>query len=370
MSGDGVPERVTIRDVAQLAGVSTATVSKVLNDGVYVSATARERVLAAVGKLDYRPNTIARSLKKQRTHTIGLITDDLKGVFTMPLMLGVEEAVSARGFGVFLCNSHGEPARERSHLRMLLDKQVEGLILLSGYRVRERGAPTLPLAGLPIVYLYQYTRDVAAPSVIPDDRGGAELGTRHLLDLGRRRIGFINGPPHYEATHRRLEGYRNALDQAGVAFDPALVQVGSWRQSSGYDLAIELMALPNPPDAIFCSADGLAAGALDALHQLAARVPDDVAVVGFDDRDFSAHQRPPLTTVALPLYEMGSLAGALVLAEARGDAAPPAVHTVPCRLVVRASCGANPAFEPYTSTGRSGSALHSAQEPVKRETSG
>lgn len=350
MSGDGVPERVTIRDVAQLAGVSTATVSKVLNDGAYVSASARERVHAAVGKLDYRPNTIARSLKKQRTHTIGLITDDLKGVFTMPLMLGVEEAVSAEGFGVFLCNSHGEPPRERSHLRMLLDKQVEGVILLSGYRVRERGAPTLPLGGLPIVYLYQYTRDVAAPSVIPDDRGGAELGTRHLLGLGRRRIGFINGPPHYEATHRRLDGYRNALDQAGVAFDPALVRVGTWHQSSGYDLATELMALPDPPDAIFCSADGLAVGALDALHQLGARVPDDVAVVGFDDRDFAAHQRPPLTTVALPLYEMGRLAGDLILKAARGTAGTPTVHVVPCRLVQRQSCGASSETPPATSS--------------------
>jgi len=260
------------------------------------------------------------------------------------MMLGVEEAASADGFGVFLCNSHGEPPRERTHLRMLLDKQVEGVVLLSGYRVRERGAPTLPLGGIPVVYLYQYTRDVAAPSVIPDDLGGAELGTRHLLDLGRRRIGLINGPPHYEATHRRLVGYRAALEQAGVPFDPALVRVGTWRQSDGYRLATELMTAPNPPDAIFCSADGIAVGALDALHQLGIVVPGDVAVVGFDDRDFAVDQRPPLTTVALPLYEMGHLAGDLVLAETRGDAGPPALHTVPCHLVVRASCGANPAF--------------------------
>jgi LacI family transcriptional regulator len=334
--------RVTIHDVARLAGVSPATVSKVLNDAPHVSLAARERVRGAVGKLGYRPNTIARSLKQQRTHTVGLITDDLKGVFTTPLMLGVEEAASAEGFSVFLCNSHGEAARERGHLQVLLDKQVDGVILLSGYRVRERPGPALALGDLPVVYLYQYTRDAAVPSVVPDDCQGAELGASHLIGLGRRRIAFINGPDHYEAAHRRLEGYRAALHCAGLAYDPALVRWGKWYESSGYRLARELMAQSAPPDAIFCAADSLAVGALDALHQLGRDVPGDVAVVGFDDRSFAAHQRPPLTTVALPLYEMGKMAGELLLGAVRGRPAEPAIHRVPCRLIRRQSCGAPP----------------------------
>lgn len=335
-----ISDRVTIHDVARLARVSPATVSKALNDAPHVSAEARERVRSAVDKLGYRPNTIARSLKQQRSHTIGLITDDLKGVFTTPLMLGVEEAASAEGFSVILCNSHGEAARERSHLQVLLDKQVDGVILLSGYRVRERSAPALALGGLPTVYLYQYTGEVAVPSVIPDDRGGAEIGVAHLLGLGRRRIGFVNGPYHYEATHHRLEGYRRALADAGLPFDPALARAGKWYESSGYELTHELMALPDPPDAIFCAADSLAVGALDALHELGLDVPRDVAVVGFDDRSFAAHQRPPLTTVALPLYEMGRLAGEILLATVHGRPPEPAIDRVPCRLVQRQSCGA------------------------------
>jgi len=331
--------RVTIRDVARLAGVSPATVSKVLNDAPYVSSNARRQVLDAIDKLDFRPNTIARSLRARRTQTLGLITDDLEGLFTTSMMRGVEDAASDQGFSVFLCNSQGQASRERSHLKVLRDKQVDGVILLSGYRVRERGTPALDVGRLPVVYLYQYTSDLPVPCVVPDDRGGGRLGTEHLLAHGRRRIALINGPVHYEATHHRLQGYREALETAGLVFDPALVRAGKWHQDSAYRLAHELMALPDPPDAIFCTADSLAAGAIDALHQLGLDVPRDVAIVGFDNRPFAAHQRPPLTTVALPLYEMGKLAGELLLSAIRGTVPEPIMHSVPCYLVHRDSCG-------------------------------
>jgi LacI family transcriptional regulator len=329
---------VTIRDVARLAGVSPATVSKVLNNTPYVSDDARRRVEDAAKKLNFRPNSIARSLKMSRTLTMGLVTDDIEGVFTVSMMRGVEEAASAEGFSVFLCNSYGDMARERAHLEVLNAKQVDGVILLSGYRVRERSAPALDLGGIPIVYLYQYTRDIAVPCVLPDDLGGGLLGTRHLLTLGHKRIGLINGPSHYEATHLRLRGYRQALEEAGLSFDPALVRAGKWYESSGYQLAHELMALNQPPDAIFCMSDSLAAGALDALRELGIRVPQDISLVGFDNRHFSAHQRPPLTTVALPLYEMGVLAGKLLLKAIREGTEQAEQHLVPCYLVERESC--------------------------------
>lgn len=329
---------VTIRDVAQLAGVSPATVSKVMNNTPYVSEAARQRVQEAAKKLNFRPNSIARSLKMSRTLTMGLVTDDIEGVFTVSMMRGVEEAASAEGFSVFLCNSYGDMARERAHLEVLNAKQVDGVILLSGYRVRERSAPALDLGGIPTVYLYQYTNDIAVPCVLPDDLGGGLLGTRHLLNLGHKCIGLINGPSHYEATHLRLRGYRQALEEAGLRFDPALVRVGKWYESSGYELARELMALPQPPDAIFCMSDSLAAGALDALRELGIRVPQDISLVGFDNRHFSAHQRPPLTTVALPLYEMGVLAGRLLLKAIHEGAEQAERHLVPCYLVERESC--------------------------------
>lgn len=333
--------RVTIRDVAQLAGVSRATVSKVLNNAPHVSAVTRQRVHDAARKLNFRPSSIARSLKSNRTATLGLVTDDLEGVFTMSMMRGVEDVASARGFSVFLCNSYGEAARERAHLQVLLDKQVDGIILLSGYRVRDRGAPALPLNNLPVVYLYQYTHDIPVSCIIPDDFGGAVLGTQHLLDVGRRRIGVINGPAHYEVTHIRLKGWRQTLETAEIDFDPALVRAGSWHESSGYALARDLMTQRHPPDALFCMSDSLAAGALEALAELGLRVPQDVAVMGFDNRAFAQHQRPPLTTIALPLIEMGRLAGEMLLSAIQEGEWQAALHRVPCSLVIRQSSDTN-----------------------------
>lgn len=332
---------VTIRDVAQLAGVSPATVSKVLNDTPYVSDDARQRVLDAVQKLNYRPNIIARSLRKSYTATIGLITDDIEGVFTMAMMRGIEDAASEQAFSVFLCNSYGEMPREKRHLEALLAKQVDGVILMSGYQCHERSAPALDLGNLPVAYLYQYTFDVPVPCIVPDDLGGGRIGTQHLLEAGRQRIGFINGPPHYEVTHARLQGYRKTLEAHGLTYDPALVRAGKWTETSGYELTHELMALTPRPDALFCASDIIAAGALDALHELGLAIPEDVAVVGFDNRYFAAHQRPPLTTVALPFYEMGVLTGETLLHTIRKKKRSTDKHVVPCELIVRESCGAN-----------------------------
>jgi LacI family transcriptional regulator, galactose operon repressor len=303
-------------------------------------------VLSAASTLNFRPNGVARGLRTQRTHTLGLVTDDLEGVFTTSMLLGLEETASVSGFNVFLCNSRGDYAREQSHLEALLDKQVEGVVLC-GHRAQKRGAPALHMESVPVVYLHQYTHEAAIASVVPDDLGGAELGTAHLLEAGCRQIGFINGPPDYEVTHLRSEGYQRALEGAGIAFDPSLVRAGRWapnatstagaNESSGYRLARELMALRQPPDGIFCAADSLAAGALDALHELRIKVPQEVQVVGFDNRSFAAHQRPPLTTVALPLYEMGKLAGELLLASIQGNSIAPSIHRVACHLVERQS---------------------------------
>lgn len=333
------PSKITIKDVAQLAGVSIATVSKVLNNHPHVSRIATERVLDAVRKLDYRPNTMARSLKKNHAPTIGLLTDDLEGVFTMSLMRGVEEAAREQGYSVFLCNSYGDPRIEEEHLETLLAHQVAGVILMSGYRVHERGGPVRPLGTVPTVFLYQYTHALPISSVIPDDVQGCQLGTQHLIGCGKQRIAMISGPLDYEAVHQRLNGYRAALKEAGLPFDAGLVRYGEWHEQSGYELAHELMRLPMPPDALFCTSDRIAIGALEALKELKLAIPHEVAILGFDDRPPSAYQRPPLSTVALPFREMGVLACEL-LGEmiANGDGPEkPAIHRVPCHLVARES---------------------------------
>ncbi len=341
MTEDKKSANVTILDVAKLAGVSKSTASKALNNQNYVSEETRHRVLAAARKLNFSPNQVAQSLKRKRTFTIGLITDDLEGLFTTAMLRGVEEASSSKNFNVMLCNSFGDASREKSHLEMLLTRQIDGIILLSGYRVRERGSPALEIGEVPVVYLYQYSNVMAAPCVVPDDFGGAALGTRHLINAGRRRIAFINGPAHYEATHQRLDGYRHELETAGIRFDPALVVTSrKWHQNYGYDAAHHLMAASQPPDAIFCASDSLAIGALDALHELDYQIPQNVSIVGFDNRPHSAHQRPPLTTVALPFQEMGKLAGELLIDSILNGTHDSTLHRVPCYLVQRQSCGA------------------------------
>ena len=333
------PSRITIKDVAQLADVSIATVSKVLNNHPHVSQAATARVLDAVKKLDYRPNTMARSLKKDHAPTIGLLTDDIEGVFTMSLMRGVEEVAREQGLSVFLCNSYGDSRIEGEHLNTLLAHQVAGVILMSGYRVHERGGPVRPLGTVPTVFLYQYTQALPIHSVIPDDVQGGQMGAQHLIACGKRRIAMISGPLDYEAVHQRLEGYQYALREAGLPFDPGIVRNGKWNEQSGYDLARELMALPHPPDALFCTSDRIAVGALETLKELNLSVPDDVAILGFDNRPSSAYQRPPLSTVALPFSQMGILACEILgkMIRNENEYEEPAIHRVPCHLVERES---------------------------------
>jgi LacI family transcriptional regulator len=332
--------RVTVKDVARIAGVSYATVSKALNGSHEVSQATRERVTAVASGLGYRPNAIARSLKARQSHTLGVITNDSDGLFTTAMVRGLAEVASNKGFGVFVCNSYDNSAKERQHLELLLDKQVDGLVLV-GYKVAARGAPAIDSAAVPVVYLYEYTTEVDSPCILPDDEDGARQATVHVLNLGRRRVGFINGPPTYEATHVRLRGYAAALSERGARFDADLVRTApDWNQDSGFHLARELMRIAKPPDAIVCANDELAAGTILGLRELGKRVPTDVSIVGFDDRPFAAHLPTPLTTMAMPLYEMGLRAAEELFRALAGEHLRNEIIRVPCKLIVRQSCGA------------------------------
>jgi LacI family transcriptional regulator, galactose operon repressor len=334
---------VTIKDIARVAGVAPSTVSKALNGSDEVSEATRAKVAAVASRLGYRPNSIARSLKVRRTHTLGVITNDREGAFTTAMVHGVADVASGHSFGVFLCNSYGGVAKERQHIELLLDKQVDGIIL-TGFKVEERGAPAAPTGNVPLVYLYSYTTLTDSPCILPDDEGGARLATEHLLGLGRTRVAFLNGPPSYEATHLRLLGYQAALATRGSPYEQSLVETArDWNQDSGFRLAQRLIAQPAPPDAILCANDELAAGAILGLSELAMKVPRDVAIVGFDDRPFAAHLPIPLTTVALPLREMGEEAARRLFAALSGEPVKNQTIRIPCELIIRASCGADTA---------------------------
>lgn len=328
--------RVTLKDVAARAGVAVSTVSKVMNGRHDVGPEVRQRVLDTVQELGFHPNSVARGLRMQRSDTLAIVTDDLEGIFTNTMMRGVEDAASSAGVGVLLCNSYGDPDRERMQLQRLLDKQVDALIFMSGNRVGERPEPALPAASsVPYVYLYEYGLS-EVPSVLPDDIGGAAAAARHLVDCGARRIAFVNGPPGWEATEDRRIGFTAELSRLGHALDPALhARTESWNPEDGYALMMDLLESNPDIDAAFCASDDLATGVMAALHDSGRSIPGDVQVVGYDDRSFAVHQRPPLTTIALPLAEMGRIAGTAALDLVNGEQPGFARLRVPCTLVAR-----------------------------------
>jgi LacI family transcriptional regulator, galactose operon repressor len=355
---------VTLKDIALVAGVAPSTVSKALNGSEEVSEPTRARIAAVAARLGYRPNAIARSLRVRRTRTLGVITNDLEGAFTTAMVHGVTDVASDHSFGVFLCNSYGGVAKERQHIELLLDKQVDGIILTS-FKVEQRGAPAAATGNVPLVYLYSYTFATESPCILPDDEGGARLATEHLLSLGRRRVAFINGPPSYEATHLRLAGFEQSLRDAGL-YDPALVRTApDWNQDSGFTLAQSLMGQGHPPDAIVCANDDLAAGAILGLSELNLHVPSDIALVGFDDRPFAAHLPVPLTTIALPLVEMGVHAAHKLFGALNGEPVHNEQIRIPCRLIVRESCGARSSAD-HASKPKSNRARRTVQQLAAR----
>ena len=326
--------RATLKDVAALAGVSVATASKALNSRADVSAQTRIHVKDAAERLAFAPNLGARGLRSGSTRTIGLLTNDMGGRFSFPVMLGVESAVGGRDMSVLLCDSRGDVIREQHYLRVLQSRQVDGVIV-----VGENSNPRPSLTGsieMPVVYAYAPSEDPGDASFSPDDVAGATLATEHLIGLGRRRIVHIAGPPIWRATGDRVQGFTNALQQAGLLpAHPTLY--GEWSQRWGRRAAEMLITSGAQFDAVFCGSDQIATGVLDTLHDASISVPHDVAVVGYDNWDvFAEESRPPLTTVDMNLQQLGTISVEALLRALDGH--PSVGHQqTDCRVVIRES---------------------------------
>jgi len=333
----------SMKDVARLAGVSRTTVSFVINSAANADSIPQEtqdKVWAAVAELDYRPNAIAQGLRAQRTHTIGFLSD---AIATTPyagrIIQGAQELAWEHRNLLLLVNTGGAQELKRAAIEMMLSRQVDGLIYATMYH-REVRPPDI-VSRLPTVLLDCFVADRSLPSVTPDEVGGGRLATRHLLENGHRRIGFINNVDPIPATFGRLAGYKQALAEFDVPFEEALVVQAVSDSEGGYQSAMELMQRPDPPTALFCFSDRMAMGVYDALRKLNLDISGDVAVVGFDNHELiAAHLYPPLTTMELPHYAMGRLAVEHLLELiADGDDQPQAAQqlVVPCPLIVRAS---------------------------------
>jgi LacI family transcriptional regulator len=328
----------TIRDVAKLAGVSVGTASKALNGRGRLRVETRERVIDAAERLEFRPNDLIKSLLRGRTFTVGLITTDYFGRFNMPVVAGIEDTLGSAEILVFLCNVRDDLERERKVIAALLAKQVDGIIVM-GRRTDPRVPVSTGRPGLPIVYAFSQPRNEDALCLLPDDAQGARLATEHLLRLGRRRLAHITGPADREAVMLRRQGMAETLDKHGLSLSRDWVLCGDWTEAWGYEAAGRILESNPTVDAIFCGSDIIARGVLDGLRERRRTVPDDVAVVGFDNWEIIATQaRPPLTTVDMNLHDLGREAAQRLLAMMEGARETGNVR-LPCRLVVRASCG-------------------------------
>lgn len=329
------PASVTLTDVAQLAGVSVATASKALNGRNEVAPATRSRVQAAAAKLSFQPNALAKGLISGRTRTIGLLTDELGGRFSIPILLGVENALGNEQMSVLLCDARGDPIRRQHYIRTLLARQVDGFIVVGDSNdLRPSLTRDIPV---PVVYVYCESSDQDDLSLLADDKGGARLAAEHLVSLNRRHIGHITGPASYRAARDRVTALREVLAEAGLPLVGGEPLHGEWSQSWGRQ-AGRMLVTPNPElDAIFCGSDQVAAGVAQALADLGRRIPDDIALVGYDNWEiFAADCRPPLTTVDVDLQRLGT-AAVEHLFNALDGRRHSGVIRQPCRLVVRES---------------------------------
>jgi LacI family transcriptional regulator len=326
----------TIREVARKAGVSPTSVSHVVNNTRFVSEDVRERVLASMRELNYRPNALARSLRRGETHTLGLILPDSANPFFAEVGHAIEAAAFALGYSVILCNTDNDEAKEHLYTEVLENKQLDGIIFVGAGENRE-SISELVKNGLPLVVVDRDMGNLGLDTVTTENYQGGFLATQHLLSLGHQIIGCITGPSNITPSADRVTGYRAALQQAGRPVKESLLVRGDFHAPSGHSAALQLLQLTPRPTAIFVCNDMMAIGALRAASQLGLSVPEDVAIVGFDDIELASYISPSLTTVAQPKLEIGQLAVKLLF-ERMGNPSLPPRHTVlSTTLVIRES---------------------------------
>ena len=341
MAGE-VGENLTLVELAKILDVSAATISRALNRPEMVSPAMRERVLDAVERYNYRPNGVARSLRRGETRTVGLVVSDIKNSFYSSIVQAVEDALSEHGYSVVVCDANESREKEQRALALLAELKLDGIIhAFSGSDLSELNR--LGLGSIPLVEIDRASRMKGAGTVLLDNRLGSRLAVEHLLELGHVRIGMISGSERLTTGRERVEGYRLALEAAGVSFDSSLVGFGDFQERSGYDLAKRLLARAERPTALLVANNEMMAGALTALRQLGLRLPDELSVICFDDARWATHVDPPLTVVAQPLEEMGRTAATLLLEQIAATGRPgaagrePRVRVFPPELIVRRS---------------------------------
>jgi LacI family transcriptional regulator len=325
----------TLSEVAREAGVSIATASKALNGRTDVKPETRERVLDVARLMAFSPNVAARSLTATRSGTVGLITSDLEGRFSIPILMGAEDAFGAGRMSVFLCDARGDNIRERHHIDALLSRRVDGIIVV-GSSTNPRPSIGLDLP-VPTVYAYAPSQNPEDLSIISDNVQAGRIAVEHLVDIGRNRIGHISGDPNYSAAQDRARGVEQGMSASGLELAGGRTMFGQWNEAWGRGATRMLLERDPDVDAIVCGSDQIARGAIEALAELGRNVPHDIAIIGFDNWGVIAtNTRPALSSVDFRLEEVGRIA-AQKLFEAIDGGSTAGIIAVEPHLVTRGS---------------------------------
>jgi len=331
---------VTIRDVARAAGVSTATAARALGGYGHASPAARRKVNESARELGYRPNVVARALVSRATTTVGLVVGDIENPFFAAAARGLADVMDAHGYTVLLANADEDAGRERRAVDALRARQVDGMVVVPAPGASPEHLAELVTAGVPLVLLDRAVVGVAADSVLVRNVAGARAAVAHLAGLGHRRIGVVSDSPEITSSAERIQGYRQALRAAAITPEPGLISIGGPTRDDGEAAALRLLDRPDRPTAVFTANNFMTVGALRAARSLGLRIPEDVALVGFDDLDWTTLVQPLVTVVRQPVADLGRVAGERLLRRLEGDAGPPKRIRLDANLIVRGSCGA------------------------------
>lgn len=330
---------ITITEIAKAAGVSPATVSRAMNNTDHpMNQETKERILRIANALGYQPNMVARSMRTDRTYTIGIIVENILSPFIPPIIRGIQDFLHPEGYSSIIINSDWDPKIEANSISSLNNRMIDGIIFVETWHHSPDAIEKMTTK--PFVFVHRLFNSHSPNSVLPDDYGGARLATQHLAKLGHQRIAFINGPKDWDASLNRIRGYKDELEACGLPLEKNLIKKGDWEVKGGYLATLALAGMRNPPTAVFAANDLMALGTIYALQEAKLRVPQDIAVVGYDNRNFSGFVRPAITTVTLPCYEMG-VSAARLLSDLINDKVK-AVEPIEVKgeLIVRETCGA------------------------------
>ncbi len=329
----------SLNDVAKKAGVSIATVSRVINKGTNVNDETRAKVLKAIKELKYQPSRVAKRLrsKSASSNLLGVLIPDIQNPFYVDVLRGVEDVAYENNYAIIMCNFAQDEKKEKMYLEILQQESIDGLVAAPSHE-RDPKVIKLVKEGLPMVCVDRGLLDVDVDVVVVNNQKGAFGAIDYLAKKGYKRIAYISGQKQIPSSRYREEGYREALEANGLEFDPEIVKYGDSKLGSAVKLCDELLDLPNPPDAIFTGNNLITLGALEAIHKRGLQIPSDVAILGFDDMYWSISLNPPLSAVRQPAYEIGRRAGELLIQRISDPKRPPIHMTLNTELMIRKSC--------------------------------